>query len=108
MPEVLVALTIFRIPFFIFLFLFPLAIDTKGIVLCCTRKSLFGSTVRNLGKFYDTAKMTTTRTNLGPLTTPFSYPAHCAVAVRECASCDVFWQAQTCTDNNANGVQDDP
>ncbi|KAI0505622.1 hypothetical protein F5B22DRAFT_651556 [Xylaria bambusicola] len=54
--------------------------------------------------------MTTARTNLGPLTTPFSYPAHCTVAVKQCESCDVFWQAQTCSDNsnNAQGVQDDP
>ncbi|KAI0111084.1 hypothetical protein GGR51DRAFT_557492 [Nemania sp. FL0031] len=50
------------------------------------------------------------RTNLGPLTTPFSYPSHCTVAVSQCSTCDVFWQAQTCSDNsfNAQGVQDDP
>ncbi|KAI0903402.1 hypothetical protein F4823DRAFT_283286 [Ustulina deusta] len=54
--------------------------------------------------------MTASRTNLGPLTTPFSYPAHCAVAVGDCNSCTVFWQAQTCSDNsfNTQGVQDDP
>ncbi|KAI0528438.1 hypothetical protein GGR58DRAFT_496010 [Xylaria digitata] len=53
---------------------------------------------------------TTARTNLGPLTTLFSYPAHCTVAVQECSTCEMFWQAQTCSDNsfNAQGVQDDP
>ncbi|KAI1127277.1 hypothetical protein F5Y10DRAFT_293065 [Nemania abortiva] len=54
--------------------------------------------------------MTTARTNLGPLTTLFTYPAHCTVAIEDCSTCDVFWQAQTCSDNsfNAQGVQDDP
>ncbi|KAI0870089.1 hypothetical protein GGS24DRAFT_511232 [Hypoxylon argillaceum] len=54
--------------------------------------------------------MSTARTNLGPLTTPFSYPAHCTAAVGDCSSCNVFWQAQTCSNNgfNSQGVQDDP
>ncbi|KAI1329386.1 hypothetical protein F5Y16DRAFT_397571 [Xylariaceae sp. FL0255] len=48
------------------------------------------------------------RTNLGPLTTPFTYPSSCAIAVHDCSTCDDFWQAQTCTDNgfNSQGVQD--
>ncbi|KAI3316879.1 hypothetical protein HD806DRAFT_516413 [Xylariaceae sp. AK1471] len=52
--------------------------------------------------------MTMSRSNLGPFTTAFTYPASCAVAVQSCATCDVFWQGQTCSDNtfNAQGVQD--
>ncbi|KAI1367069.1 hypothetical protein F5Y08DRAFT_299329 [Xylaria arbuscula] len=54
--------------------------------------------------------MTSVRTNLGPLTTPFAVPAHCTVAVWQCSTCGIFWQAQTCSDNsfNSQGVQDDP
>ncbi|CAK7211668.1 hypothetical protein SBRCBS47491_001202 [Sporothrix bragantina] len=52
--------------------------------------------------------MTTTRTNLGPLTTPFTYPASCTLNVIQCSYCLVAWQAQTCSNNpnNAAGVQD--
>ncbi|KAI0145425.1 hypothetical protein GGR57DRAFT_298026 [Xylariaceae sp. FL1272] len=52
--------------------------------------------------------MSTARTNLGPLTEAFTYPASCTVAVQECSYCEAFWQAQTCSDNsfNAQGVQD--
>ncbi|KAI8634263.1 hypothetical protein F5Y19DRAFT_412738 [Xylariaceae sp. FL1651] len=54
--------------------------------------------------------MTTSRLNLGPLTTAFAYPGSCTVAVQQCDTCDVFWQAQTCSNNagNTQGVQDDP
>ncbi|KAH6880377.1 hypothetical protein B0T10DRAFT_412231 [Thelonectria olida] len=54
--------------------------------------------------------MTSTRTNLGPLTTEYKYPASCQIAVQSCDGCDVGWQAQTCSDNgsNAQGVQDNP
>ncbi|ETS73828.1 hypothetical protein PFICI_14774 [Pestalotiopsis fici W106-1] len=50
------------------------------------------------------------RTNLGPLTTTFTYPSSCNVAIQGCATCDYGWQAQTCSDNafNAQGVQDNP
>ncbi|CAK7219553.1 hypothetical protein SCUCBS95973_003854 [Sporothrix curviconia] len=52
--------------------------------------------------------MTTVRTNLGPLTTPFTYPASCTVNIIQCSYCLVAWQAQTCSNNpsNAQGVQD--
>lgn len=51
---------------------------------------------------------TTARTNLGPLTTAFTYPSSCAIAVQECADCALAWQAQTCSDNsfNTQGVED--
>lgn len=50
----------------------------------------------------------TVRTNLGPLTTAFTYPASCTNNVIQCSYCLVAWQAQTCSDNpnNAAGVQD--
>ncbi|CZS85583.1 unnamed protein product [Fusarium graminearum] len=56
-----------------------------------------------------TASGTASRTNLGPLTTTFTYPASCTVVVQECDACTNGWQAQTCSDNsfNAQGVQDD-
>ncbi|KAF7551818.1 hypothetical protein G7Z17_g4745 [Cylindrodendrum hubeiense] len=52
--------------------------------------------------------MTPGRTNLGPLTTEFTYPASCTVVVKNCETCDGGWQAQTCSDNTSNsqGVQD--
>lgn len=51
---------------------------------------------------------TAARTNLGPLTTTFTYPSSCASVVQQCATCDYAWQAQTCSDNSANtmGIQD--
>lgn len=53
-------------------------------------------------------KMTSPRTNLGPLTTSFTYPASCTVVVQACENCGFGWQAQTCSDNilNDQGVQD--
>ncbi|KAI5463916.1 hypothetical protein BGZ63DRAFT_353822, partial [Mariannaea sp. PMI_226] len=55
-----------------------------------------------------TVTMTETRTNLGPLTTRFTYPASCRVAILACTNCDYGWQGQTCSDNSLNtqGVQD--
>ncbi|KAH6990283.1 hypothetical protein EDB80DRAFT_168055 [Ilyonectria destructans] len=52
--------------------------------------------------------MTSPRTNLGPLTTEFTYPASCTVVVQACENCGLGWQAQTCSDNSLNeqGVQD--
>lgn len=54
--------------------------------------------------------MTSARDNLGPLTTPFTYPSSCTLAVLECSTCSTGWQAQTCSDNTYNnqGVQDNP
>ncbi|GMG27618.1 unnamed protein product [Aspergillus oryzae] len=53
--------------------------------------------------------MTSLRTNLGPLTTTFTYPESCTVAVGACPTCTQGWQAQTCSNNafNHQGVQDD-
>ncbi|KAB8254205.1 hypothetical protein BDV32DRAFT_132787 [Aspergillus pseudonomiae] len=53
--------------------------------------------------------MTSLRTNLGPLTTTFTYPESCTVAVGACLTCTQGWQAQTCSNNafNHQGVQDD-
>jgi hypothetical protein len=52
--------------------------------------------------------MATERTNLGPLATPFTYPASCTNNVIQCSYCEVAWQAQTCSNspNNPVGVQD--
>ena len=52
--------------------------------------------------------MTTTRSNLGPLTTAFTYPASCTNVNKVCVTCDNGYQAQTCSDNsfNAQGIQD--
>ncbi|KAL6401605.1 hypothetical protein AUP68_15482 [Ilyonectria robusta] len=52
--------------------------------------------------------MATVRTNLGPLTTPFTYPESCKVIVQGCSACYWGWQGQTCSDNDLNtqGVQD--
>lgn len=52
--------------------------------------------------------MSIDRTNLGPLTTAFTYPASCNVNVMQCTYCLIAWQGQTCSDNpnNAQGVQD--
>lgn len=52
--------------------------------------------------------MTSTRTVLGPLTTTFTYPSSCSVAVEACTGCSSGWQAQTCSDNvyNDQGIQD--
>lgn len=52
--------------------------------------------------------MATVRTNLGPLTTPFTYPESCRVIVQGCSACYWGWQGQTCSDNDLNtqGVQD--
>lgn len=49
-----------------------------------------------------------TRANLGPLTTSFTYPASCSIAVLECPTCSSAWQAQTCSNNgnNGQGIQD--
>ncbi|KAL1878127.1 hypothetical protein VTK73DRAFT_8007 [Phialemonium thermophilum] len=57
-----------------------------------------------------TATTTTTATNLGPFTTPFTYPASCSVVIKNCVTCDGGFQAQTCGDNafNTQGLQDDP
>lgn len=54
--------------------------------------------------------MTSKRTILGPLTTTFTYPSSCSVAVEECSGCSSGWQAQTCSNNgfNGQGVQDNP
>ncbi len=51
-----------------------------------------------------------TRSNLGPLTTAFTYPASCTLNVVGCITCGLAWQAQTCSDNPANtqGVEDNP
>ncbi|OAA57550.1 hypothetical protein SPI_07209 [Niveomyces insectorum RCEF 264] len=53
---------------------------------------------------------TRSRTNLGPLTTPFTYPASCTVNVLQCSTCNVAWQGQVCSDNpnNDQGVEDNP
>ncbi|RSM02880.1 hypothetical protein CEP52_007729 [Fusarium oligoseptatum] len=54
--------------------------------------------------------MVSPRTNLGPLTTKFTYPAKCSATALACTDCDVGWQAQSCgTLNKANtqGLQDD-
>ncbi|KAE8156799.1 hypothetical protein BDV40DRAFT_305744 [Aspergillus tamarii] len=53
--------------------------------------------------------MISLRTNLGPLTTTFTSPESCTVAVRACPTCTEGWQAQTCSNNafNHQGVQDD-
>ncbi len=52
--------------------------------------------------------MTSARTNLGPLTTAFSYPPSCTVNVQQCTSCDLGWQGQTCGSHgfNTQGVED--
>ncbi|KAA8652870.1 hypothetical protein EYZ11_003155 [Aspergillus tanneri] len=52
--------------------------------------------------------MTSARTNLGPLTTTFTYPSSCSVAIEACPWCSEGWQAQTCSNNafNYQGVQD--
>ncbi|KAB5586246.1 hypothetical protein GE09DRAFT_58134 [Coniochaeta sp. 2T2.1] len=52
--------------------------------------------------------MTSVRTNLGPLTTPFTYPASCNVVVQQCSTCTFGWQGQSCGTNsfNTQGVQD--
>ncbi|KAH6877063.1 hypothetical protein B0T10DRAFT_193447 [Thelonectria olida] len=52
--------------------------------------------------------MTATRTNLGPLTTEFTYPSSCRVAILSCTNCAKGWQGQTCGSNhfNTQGVQD--
>ncbi|KPM45204.1 hypothetical protein AK830_g1329 [Neonectria ditissima] len=54
--------------------------------------------------------MTSSRSNLGPLTTVFKYPDSCAVAVQECTDCATAWQGQSCGDNsfNTQGVLDNP
>ncbi|KAH8656878.1 hypothetical protein BGZ61DRAFT_510710 [Ilyonectria robusta] len=39
--------------------------------------------------------MATVRTNLGPLTTPFTYPESCKVIVQGCSACYWGWQGQT-------------
>ncbi|KAJ5903045.1 hypothetical protein N7504_005428 [Penicillium tannophilum] len=53
---------------------------------------------------------TSTRSNIGPLTTAFIYPSSCAIAVLDCQTCSTAWQAQACSTNAANsqGVQDNP
>ncbi|KAM0438704.1 hypothetical protein ACHAPT_001461 [Fusarium lateritium] len=54
--------------------------------------------------------MVAPRTNLGPLTTTFTYPAKCSATALACTDCDLGWQAQSCgTLNSANtqGLQDD-
>ncbi|KAJ4245590.1 Hypothetical protein NCS54_01235400 [Fusarium falciforme] len=54
--------------------------------------------------------MVSPRTNLGPLTTKFTYPAKCSATALECTDCTKGWQAQSCgTLNKANtqGLQDD-
>jgi hypothetical protein len=50
------------------------------------------------------------RTNLGPLTEAFTYPASCNAVVLQCATCNDGWQAQKCGTNtrNPDGVQDAP
>ncbi|KAK4125801.1 hypothetical protein N657DRAFT_642552 [Parathielavia appendiculata] len=45
------------------------------------------------------------RTILGPLTTVFTPPAPCTIAVGFCSTCDVAWLGQTCAPTT---VQDDP
>ncbi|KAK4099247.1 hypothetical protein N658DRAFT_498617 [Parathielavia hyrcaniae] len=45
------------------------------------------------------------RTVLGPLTTVFTPPAPCTIAIGLCATCDVAWLGQTCAPTT---VQDDP
>ncbi|KAH8901964.1 hypothetical protein BR93DRAFT_973053 [Coniochaeta sp. PMI_546] len=52
--------------------------------------------------------MTSVRTNLGPFTTPFTYPASCSVVVQDCSTCNLGWQGQSCGNNqfNTQGVQD--
>jgi len=53
---------------------------------------------------------TSTRSNIGPLTTAFTYPSSCAIAVLDCQTCSDAWQAQACSTNafNSQGVQDNP
>lgn len=53
------------------------------------------------------------RTTLGPLTTTYTPPASCNVAVEQCSTCINAWAAQTCfastTGSSINyGVQDNP
>jgi len=54
--------------------------------------------------------MTAARTVLGPLTTAFTVPSSCGVAVQACPTCDFGWRAQKCGTNtfNSQGVQDEP
>ncbi|KAF2866495.1 hypothetical protein BDV95DRAFT_598756 [Massariosphaeria phaeospora] len=51
---------------------------------------------------------TSTRSNLGPLTTTFIAPSHCSGAVLACPTCSKAFQAQTCKSGpNASGAEDD-
>lgn len=70
---------------------------------------LFHFRLPYLARGQHAAAMTQARTNLGPLTTPFTYPSSCGVVVQACSTCSYGWQGQTCSDNSFNtlGVQDD-
>ncbi|RYP45202.1 hypothetical protein DL768_008434 [Monosporascus sp. mg162] len=56
------------------------------------------------------ASTDSSRSNLGPLTTAFTYPAGCDVAVHESSGATIAYQAQTCSDNpdSPGGEQDNP
>ncbi|KAL3463937.1 hypothetical protein BJX64DRAFT_286898 [Aspergillus heterothallicus] len=49
---------------------------------------------------------TSSRSILGSLTTTFTYPSSCTVAIRQCETCNLGWQAQTCVDDSSINVAD--
>ncbi|RSL68306.1 hypothetical protein CEP54_002879 [Fusarium duplospermum] len=54
--------------------------------------------------------MVSARTNLGPLTTTFTYPAKCSAPALACTDCNDGWQAQSCgslNTENSQRLQDD-
>ncbi|KAF2474040.1 uncharacterized protein BDR25DRAFT_216579, partial [Lindgomyces ingoldianus] len=55
------------------------------------------------------ARATPTRSNLGPLTTTFTPPAHCTRPVVGCTTCSSAWAAQSCFSYNptSKGAMDD-